>query len=257
MNKLKTRVLSFPLFLSLSLSLSLNIHSLSTSPPTSPPLLSILSFFYPLTLELIMAESPSSSLSNIPDVTSNLSRKKRRKIGPHNPLQLSSVSGQSRWRTESEQQIYSSKLVDVLRNLRRPESASATGRVVRDAADRVLAVSSRGKTRWSRAILTGRLSLRLAQINKKHKKALKPGLSNSRVKKPAGQRKLPPVQKKVKVLSRLVPGCRKLSLPNLLEETTDYIAALEMQVKAMTFLTGLLNGGVSAAGGNDHNISSS
>ncbi|GFP80359.1 transcription factor bhlh149 [Phtheirospermum japonicum] len=146
-----------------------------------------------------------------------------------------------RWRNEAEQQIYSSKLADALRHLRRPDSPAATSRAVRDAADRVLAVSAKGKTRWSRAILAGRLSLRLARINRKHKKAAKPA---ARTKNPAVQRKaLPPVQKKVKVLSRLVPGCRKLALPNLLEETTDYIAALEMQVKAMTFLTGLLNGG--------------
>ncbi|KAI3445431.1 hypothetical protein Pfo_002096 [Paulownia fortunei] len=187
-----------------------------------------------------MAES--SSLSN-PDANSNPSRK-RRKIEPESPARVPTETGRPRWRTEAEQQIYSSKLVDTLRHLRRPESADATSRAVRDAADRVLAVSARGKTRWSRAILTGRLSLRLAHINKKHKKGAKPAAPNSRIKKPAVKKKLPPLQKKVKVLSQLVPGCRKLSLPNLLEETTDYIAALEMQVKAMTVL---LNGGGSAA----------
>jgi len=45
---------------------------------------------------------------------------------------------------------------------------------------------------------------------------------------------LPAVQRKVKVLSRLVPGCRKQTLPVVLEETTDYIAAMEMQIRAMT-----------------------
>ncbi|KAL0335411.1 UNVERIFIED_CONTAM: Transcription factor [Sesamum radiatum] len=186
----------------------------------------------------------SSSLSN-PDANSNLSRK-RRKIESHSPAPLPTDPARPTWRTETEQQIYSSKLVDALRLLRRPESPDATGRAVREAADRVLAVSARGRTRWSRAILAGRLRLRLAHINKKHKKAAKPAASDSRVKKPAVQKKQPLLQRKVKVLSRLVPGCRKLPLPNLLEETTDYIAALEMQVKAMTFLTGLLNGGASA-----------
>lgn len=201
-----------------------------------------------------MAES--SSLAN-----SNQSRK-RRKIDPDSQAPIRAETGPNRWQTQTEQHIYSSKLVDALRHLRRPESSDASSHVVRDAADRVLAVSARGKTRWSRAILTNRLSLRLAHINKKHKKAAKPAAGKPRSKKPAAQKKLPPLQKKVKVLSRLVPGCRKLSLPNLLEETTDYIAALEMQVKAMTFLTGLLNGGGPAApvgggGSGDQILSSS
>ncbi|KAL8527821.1 hypothetical protein ACS0TY_005591 [Phlomoides rotata] len=180
--------------------------------------------------------------------SSNPSRK-RKKIAPENPTHLPAETPRLRWRTDTEQQIYSSKLVYALRHLRRPESAGATSTAVRDAADRVLAVSAKGKTRWSRAILTNRLSLRLAHINKKHKKSAKPAAADSRMKKP---KKLPPLQRKVKVLSRLVPGCRKITLPNLLEETSDYIAALEMQVKAMTFITGLLNGGASAGGSTDY-----
>ncbi|XP_058211271.1 uncharacterized protein LOC131323472 [Rhododendron vialii] len=46
--------------------------------------------------------------------------------------------------------------------------------------------------------------------------------------------------KKVKVLGRLVPGCRKRMLSVILEEATDYVAALEMQVRAMGALTDLL-----------------
>ncbi|BBG93048.1 sequence-specific DNA binding transcription factor [Prunus dulcis] len=60
---------------------------------------------------------------------------------------------------------------------------------------------------------------------------------------------LPAVQKKVRVLGRLVPGCRKQPLPVILEEATDYIAALEMQVRAMSRLAQLLSGSTSGAAG--------
>lgn len=171
----------------------------------------------------------------------NQSRTKKRKNSFDSPSQRPST----RWRTETDQQIYSSKLVDELIRLRRPDSPSATARAVRDAADRVLAVSAKGRTRWSRAILAGRLSSRLALMNKKHKKAARPSAGAKKPAPAAAARKQPPLQRKLRVLSRLVPGCRKLPLSNLLEEATDYIAALEMQVKAMTLLTALFNGGAS------------
>ncbi|CAA6662212.1 unnamed protein product [Spirodela intermedia] len=55
--------------------------------------------------------------------------------------------------------------------------------------------------------------------------------------------------RKVKVLARLVPGCRKLPIPLLLEEASDYIAALEMQIRAMNTLAKVLSSvGSSGAG---------
>ena len=56
------------------------------------------------------------------------------------------------------------------------------------------------------------------------------------------------VQRKGRVLGRLVPGCKKQSLPVVLEEATDYIAALEMQVRAMAALADLLSGSGSGSG---------
>ncbi|KAK2968750.1 hypothetical protein RJ640_020386 [Escallonia rubra] len=196
----------------------------------------------------------SPSISN-PEANSNRlrdsKRKKRRKTGADAPTEPATNTDPPRWKTESEQQIYSSKLVDALRR-RRPAAASpesfpvpvpVRGRAVRETADRVLAVAAKGRTRWSRAILTSRLRLRMNSLSSNHKKHRKVRVTGDiRSRKPAVRKTLPPLQRKVRVLGRLVPGCRKLSFPNLLEEATDYRAALEMQVRAMTALTGLLTG---------------
>ncbi|KAK8588897.1 hypothetical protein V6N12_023309 [Hibiscus sabdariffa] len=83
-------------------------------------------------------------------------------------------------------------------------SAPRRGRAVCEAADRALAVAAKG--RGSSTVL----KLKAKSV--------------------------PAVQRKVKVLGRLVPGCRKEPLPVILEEATDYIAALQMQVRAMSAL---------------------
>lgn len=142
----------------------------------------------------------------------------------------------TRWRSESQQRIYSAKLVEALRQVRRKNASPRTPEI-RDAADRVLAVSAKGKTRWSRAILESRLrATRLRKV----KRAKVTGVKRKR--ESEKRTKLPAVQKKVKVLGRLVPGCKGIPVMNLLEEAGDYIAALEMQVRAMTVLTQLLAG---------------
>ncbi|KAL1350734.1 hypothetical protein HN51_014751 [Arachis hypogaea] len=169
--------------------------------------------------------------------------KKRRKIGHSNSLSLVP------WKSETQQRIYSSKLAEALRYVihRNPPSLpakSSAGREVRETADRVLAATAKGRTRWSRAILASPLNRwKLRRMHKKVHKA-STGLPK---KSPESRRRLPVVQKKARVLGRLVPGCRKLTFPNLLEEATDYISALEMQVRAMTALTELLTGGGSLA----------
>ncbi|XP_043700094.1 transcription factor bHLH148-like [Telopea speciosissima] len=206
-----------------------------------------------------------------PETNTERSResKKKRKKKPSNPSQN---QNQTRWKSPAEQQSYSSKLIEALRQVRRnpspslaPASSSSSssisdspcpaesiphgGRAVREAADRVLAVVAKGRTRWSRAILTNRLKLKFRK-KRKQRVAIPDNCRSKRrgrisilaLKK---DKRLPTVQRKARVLGSLVPGCRKLPFPDLLEEATDYIAALEMQVRAMTTLTQLL----SVAGG--------
>ncbi|KAE8703401.1 bHLH148 protein [Hibiscus syriacus] len=163
------------------------------------------------------------------------------------------------WKSDKQLQIYSSKLVQALSQLSLdsppPSSAPRGGRAVREAADKALAVAAKGRTRWSRAILTSQRKLKF----RKRKRQRGPAAAvaaitgSSRSKKPRFSvlklkaRSLPTVQRKVKVLGRLVPGCRKEPLPIILEEATDYIAALEMQVRAMSALAELLSGSSAAS----------
>ncbi|KAL8166335.1 hypothetical protein V2J09_007834 [Rumex salicifolius] len=194
-----------------------------------------------------------SNLEENTDRSRESKRKKRRRIESVGAQDQSNKK--IRWRSSAEQSTYSSKLVEALRRVRRTSSPASTvssrSRAVRETADKILAIAARGRSRWSRAILANRLKLQL----KNHKKAAKSNKStqaastcNSRLnilENGAHTNRLPPLQRRVRVLGRLVPGCRKLSFPSLLEETTDYISALEMQVRAMSALAELLTGATS------------
>ncbi|KAI3982643.1 hypothetical protein MKX01_031382 [Papaver californicum] len=205
----------------------------------------------------------SSVIMNLDSTTNSSSpessRKKRKRKNLNSSSSSSSLYNQkqliqtNKWKSESKQRIYSTKLLEALHRVRNTSSSSSSSsssslprgiRAVREAADRALAFEAKGKTRWSRAILTSRIKLKLKKINK-------PRLINvneNSKKKPVIKvpvkvnTKVPVLQKKVRVLGRLVPGCRKVSFPDLLEEATDYIAAMEMQVKAMAALAELLSG---------------
>ncbi|KAM7274207.1 hypothetical protein ACFE04_028871 [Oxalis oulophora] len=212
----------------------------------------------PLTPNINSDSSTSSSSSQ-----HETNRKKRRRKPEQDPESNSATENRKvatkkktiRWRTDKDLLIYSSKLIDALHRVRsRNNNLSSVkpvrGGEIRDMANQVLAVSAKGTTRWSRAIIASRLKAVRRSIAIKHKKAKKnKATENSRLinKEVTGKSRLPAVEKKVKTLSRLVPGCRKVSLTNLLEEASDYIAALQMQVKAMTALSEILSGAVPAS----------
>ncbi|CAA2996106.1 transcription factor bHLH148-like isoform X1 [Olea europaea var. sylvestris] len=208
----------------------------------------------------------TSSLVSNPVVNSDRSsirRKKKKKIHGQilgenhntNNLQNSTENSVIQWKSEARQNSYSSKLLQALRQVRRSSSTLASapkcGRAVREAAYRVLAASAKGRSRWSRAILTNRLKLKFLKknnLNKRQRNVMvaTTGSSQSQRKSRVSilslkMKSLPAVQRKTRVLSRLVPGCRKQPLPVILEEATDYIAALEMQVRAMSALAELLS----------------
>ncbi|KAK7264729.1 hypothetical protein RJT34_32339 [Clitoria ternatea] len=126
------------------------------------------------------------------------------------------------WRSQAQQQIYSSNLRQAL------ASAPRRGKAVRESADRVLAITGKGRSRWSRAILAKRVKLKL----RKRKRRWKKGKG---------------VERRVRFLGGLIPGCRKEGLTVILEEAIDYIPALEMQVRAMTALFNLLSSASASA----------
>ncbi|XP_037425152.1 transcription factor bHLH148-like [Triticum dicoccoides] len=152
----------------------------------------------------------------------------------------------SKWRTRREHEIYSSKLFEALRLVRGGSSSASTaparGRAVREAADRALAVAARGRSRWSRAILASRRRRLQAAHRARLRAPATPPARHSSVAAAAQPQpgKAPALAKKAKVLGRLVPGCHKLPFPALLSEASDYIKALEMQVRAMTALAEVL-----------------
>ncbi|KAL8100439.1 transcription factor bHLH148-like [Apium graveolens] len=163
---------------------------------------------------------------------------------PQNPNQNQTI-----WKSQMQQQLYSSKLLQALQNIR--PSSSTPGKTVREAADRVLAATAKGKTRWSRAILTNRLKLKFRKKARRQRVTGDSRLTKVSLLK-LKSKTLPAVQRKARVLGRLVPGCRKQSLPVVLEEATDYIAALQMQIRAMAVLANSLSGPGAGAAGSNH-----
>lgn len=215
-------------------------------------------------MESMVIEMSSAPISNtIASSDRVILRRKKNKKSLKNKTQNNTNANNSEnpteWKTQAQQQVYSSKLLKALREVRISSPPATTapkgGRAVREVADRVLAVTAKGRTRWSRAILTNRLKLKFMKKHSKRQKlmAARSSTSSRLPKKPRvgilklKTKNLPSFQKKARVLGRLVPGCRKQPVPVILEEASDYIAALEMQVRAMSALANLLSGSSSTA----------
>ncbi|EPS60838.1 hypothetical protein M569_13963, partial [Genlisea aurea] len=202
----------------------------------------------------------SSLLSPNPFVNPDrpsIRRKRKKKIDKESPNQaenLQSISA-TPWGSEVQRQIYSSKLLLALQQARLGASADRTpaSKRVRDVADKVLAATARGRSRWSRAIISSRLKLK--KLTKKNTSKRHPRKATAVITAASGRlankskvnvsrlksKGLPAFQRKARLLARLVPGCRKQPFPVVLEETMDYIPALEMQVRAMSALVELLS----------------
>ncbi|XP_068667270.1 transcription factor bHLH149-like [Aristolochia californica] len=159
---------------------------------------------------------------------------------------------QTKWRTPAQEKIYGQKLLEAIRSARDSSQPSipCPSRAIKDAADSALAHTARGQSRWSRAILSSqwrkrKLLLKMGgKIRRCYRSARRrPGKSRpttTTMAVPAGKME-EKFRERLRVLSRLVPGCRKLSTPTLLEEAADYVAALQMQVKAMRVLADRLS----------------
>lgn len=139
--------------------------------------------------------------------------------------------------------MYGRRLLDALR-----ATGGGQPRAVKAAADSALALTARGQTRWSRAILLAgavcsRRRVLVKAGGKVRRRRRPPPPVQARDKAAAAaalKGKEGKVQERLRVLGRLVPGCRKLPTPALLEEAADYVAALQMQVSAMRALADAL-----------------
>ncbi|KAG6518178.1 transcription factor bHLH150-like [Zingiber officinale] len=144
----------------------------------------------------------------------------------------------TKWRATAQQRVYGRRLLDALR-----ATAGGGARAVKAAADSALALTARGQSRWSRAILLGRRRNR--NRNRRKLLPIKDKIRSDRGRtRPASAAS---GTDRLRVLRRLVPGCRKLSAASVLEEAADYVAALEMQVKAMRALADAFSGAARAA----------
>ncbi|WOL04723.1 transcription factor bHLH147-like [Canna indica] len=146
---------------------------------------------------------------------------------------------ETKWRTAEQDRVFCRRLLDALR-----AAASCGPPTVKEAADSALAITARGESRWSQVVLLGR----------HHRRKLLRLKANGQIRR--GCRRMRPavaavggrkVGDRLRLLRRLVSGCRKLSVRSVLEDAADYVAALEMQVKAMRALADALAAAATSA----------
>lgn len=180
----------------------------------------------------------------------------KRRGKPGGAAAAAGSAAQTKWRSGTQERIYGRRLLDALRATRSAAPhphPHPQPRAVKEAADSALALTARGQSRWSRAILlAGAASRRRRVLVKAGGKIRRHPRPQARAAAAAAKAATaasagePPMLKerkvkdRLRVLGRLVPGCRKLQAPDLLEETADYVAALQMQVKAMRALADAL-----------------
>ncbi|KAF7006597.1 hypothetical protein CFC21_021632 [Triticum aestivum] len=194
--------------------------------------------------------APSSSTSTTASAAADERDRKRKRGAVGEAGTEAEAERTPKWRTRREHEIYSTRLLDALRLVRAGGGVAhspSPARQVREAADRALAVAARGRSRWSRAILASRRAHRVHRV-RLHAPAPSPAPALPRRASPGASSSgsttsssAPALARKAKALGRLVPGCRKLPFPALLSEASDYIAALEMQVRAMAALAQALS----------------
>ncbi|RWV78527.1 hypothetical protein GW17_00060488 [Ensete ventricosum] len=143
---------------------------------------------------------------------------------------LSPLSTVLTWRSGARERAYRRRLLEALCRSRGGRILGP--RAVKEAADSALALTARGRSRWSRTILFGRRGGKLL-VKAPGRVLVRRGRPRIlAAPRPEGTR----VRASLRTLRWLVPGCRKVSASSLLKEAADYVAALEMQVKAMRAL---------------------
>ncbi|KAJ6824960.1 transcription factor bHLH150 [Iris pallida] len=145
----------------------------------------------------------------------------------------------NKWKTPGQQRIYKRRLLDALRSPQ-PAAGATSARSIKQAADSALALTAHGQSRWSRAILSARHLPRRRVLLKASARSRRPPPKKDISAKAQLEEQQPTkdvkVNDRLRRLGRLVPGCRKLAAPRMLEEAADYVAALEMQVRTMRML---------------------